>query len=203
MIGPRGAAALMIAGLAVGCAHPPGPVDLSGAWPAQPGGYADANRAWTRHATLSADFTLLLEVYATLRAPPWLAARAAHEARQRGADAAPLVAAAQERADREVEVVLAVTTHDRAENDLERGDRATWHLALVDDAGTEIAPIAVERDRRPPAVVRAELPAFDDFAVAYRARFPRTPALLGPGVRRVALRVWSSRGAVTLRWDAR
>ena len=66
------------------CARTPGPVDLTGAWPAQAGDYDDVNRAWTRRATLRADFSQMLEVIATFHAPPWHAARAARETRQRG-----------------------------------------------------------------------------------------------------------------------
>ena len=69
---------LALGGLGSGaCARPPGPVDLSGAWPAQADDYDAVNRAWTRRATLRADYSLALEVYATFHAPPWHAARAA------------------------------------------------------------------------------------------------------------------------------
>lgn len=185
------------------CARPPGPVDLSGTWPAQADDYDAVNQAWTRRAQLRADYSLALEVYATFHAPPWHAARAAREARMRGGPADAIAATARTAADGDLEFALVVTTHDRAENDLERGDRSVWRLALVDDAGVEVAPIAIERDKRPANVLRSELPAFGDFAVAYRVRFPRTPSLLGPGVRRVTLKMWSNTGAVAMRWDAR
>lgn len=185
------------------CARPPGPVDLSGTWPAQADDYDAVNQAWTRRAELRADYSLALEVYATFRAPPWHAARAAREARMRGGPTDAIAATARAAADGDLEFALVVTTHDRAENDLERGDRSVWRLALVDDAGVEVAPIAIERDKRPANVLRGELPAFGDFAVAYRVRFPRTPRLLGPGVRRVTLKMWGNTGAVALRWDAR
>lgn len=197
------ALALTVAlGLAA-CARPPGPVDLSGTWPAQVDDYAAANQAWTRRATLRADFSLTLEVYATFHAPPWHAARAAREARLRGGPTEAITTAARTAADGDLEFALVVTTHDRAENDLDRGDRSVWRLALVDANGAEVAPIEIVRDKRPDAVLRAELPAFGDFAVAYRVRFPRSPGLLGPGVRQLTLKMWSNAGAVALRWDGR
>lgn len=185
------------------CARAPGPVDLSGTWPTQADDFDAVNRAWTRRATLRADYSLALEVYATFHAPPWHAARAAREARMRGGPVEAITASAQAKAEGELEFGLVVTTHDRAENDLDRGDRSVWRLALVDDAGVEVPPIAIERDKRPATVLRAELPTYGDFAVAYRVRFPRAPSLLGPTVRRVTLKMWSNAGAVALRWDAR
>lgn len=182
------------------CARPPGPVDLSGTWPAQPGDYDAVNRAWTRRAILRADYSQLLELYATFRAPPWHAARAARDARQRGGPGDVIAAAARTDAEGELEFALVVTTHDRAENDLDRGARSVWRLALVDERGVETAPSAIVRDKRPPAVLRAELPEFGDFAVAYRVRFPRAAMALGPDVRTVTLKMWGARGAVALRW---
>jgi hypothetical protein len=188
--------------LAAACAHAPGPVDLSGTWPATVGDYDDVNQAWTRRATLRADYSQVLEVIATFHAPPWFAARAVREARQRSGPSDVITTAAQAEAASDYEFALVVTTHDRAENDLDRGERSVWHLALVDAAGVETAPSSVERDKRPLMVLRSELPEYGDFAVAYRVRFPRTALALGPDVREVTLKMWGSRGAVALRWRA-
>jgi hypothetical protein len=195
-------AALALA-LCFGCASTPAPVDLSGQWPARADSYVDANDAWTRRAVLRADFSQVLEVIATFHAPPWHAARAQREASLRGGATEPVLAAARTAADGDYEFALVVTTHDRAENDLDRGDRSVWRLALVDTRGTEVAPVAIERDKRPPAVLRAELPEYGDFAVAYRVRFPRAAAVLGPDATAVVLKMWSSRGAVALTWRGR
>ncbi|MBK9031115.1 MAG: hypothetical protein IPL61_07230 [Myxococcales bacterium] len=192
--------ALVVA--AAACARAPGPVDLTGAWPTQAGDYDAVNRAWTRRATLRADFSQMLEVIATFHAPPWHAARAARAARQRGGPTDEITAAARADAEGELEFALVVTTHDRDENDLDRGERSVWRLALVDERGVETPPSSIVRDKRPPTVLRAELPEFGDFAVAYRVRFPRTAAALGADVRATTLRMWSSRGAVSLQWRA-
>lgn len=195
-------AVVVTAALAVACGRTPGPVDLSGTWPATVGDYDDVNREWTRRTTLRADYSQILELIATFHAPPWFAARAARDTRQRSGPADVITAEAQAEAASDYEFALVVTTHDRAENDLDRGERSVWHLALVDAAGVETAPSSIERDKRPLMVLRAELAEFGDFAVAYRVRFPRTALALGADVREVTLKMWGSRGAVALRWRA-
>jgi hypothetical protein len=136
------------------CARPPGPVDLSGTWPAQVDDYAAANQAWTRRATLRADFSLTLEVYATFHAPPWHAARAAREARLRGGPTEAITTAARAAADGDLEFALVVTTHDRDENDLDRGERSVWRLALGRRPGVE-TPAERDRARQAPRAVIA------------------------------------------------
>src|SRR5207249_3490286 len=94
------------------------------------------------------------------------------------------------------EVELLVTTWDRKENDLDRGKRSVWHVVLLDEQGKEIEPLEIVRDKRPTFTLRAEFPAYGDFATAYVAKFPRASGVLGPSVKRVRLRMSSERGAV-------
>ena len=77
-----------------------------------------------------------------------------------------------------------------------------WKVRLVDEAGNEIEPIEIVKDKRPAYTVRADYPMFGDFATAYIARFPRDKPILGPGVRKVELRMSSPRGGVKLLWEA-
>jgi hypothetical protein len=98
------------------------------------------------------------------------------------------------------EVELMVTTWDRRENDLDRGKKSIWHVVLVDDSGKEIEPLEIIKDKRPSFTVRAEFPAFGDFATPYVARFPRDAAVLGPNVHAIRLRMSSERGGVELAW---
>jgi len=198
----RIAAALLACALAA-CAAAPPPVDLSGTWPARAGDYHDVTKEWTRRTVLRGHFQQTLELIATFRSPPWRAAAAAREASARGATDGTVESLARAAAEGDYEISLVVTTYDRAENDLDRGARSSWKLALVDEQGTETPPIEVVRDRRPPDVIRAEVPEFGDFATAYVARFPRSAAALGPDAKRIKLRMWSSRGAVQLVWNAR
>jgi hypothetical protein len=200
--------ALLLAAAAAlaGCAGTPPPVTLSAAWPAQAGDYDDVNRAWTRTAGLRGQYTQALEVHATFRSPEWRAAHARREASIRKLDGAArdaLFAAARTASDGDYEVTLVVTTYDRSENDLHRGARSVWKLALVDDAGVETAPIEVERDRRPLEVLRAEVAELGDFAQVYVARFPKTAAVLHDGARQVTLKMWSVKGGVAMVWSAK
>lgn len=189
--------------LAAGCAT--ARVPLTNEWPSAAGEYHEVTRAWTRSASLNQDYQLVISAEATLLSAPWRAAKAEREARLRGLGPAArqaLLAAERDKAQGPWEIELLVTTWDRKENDLHRGPRASWRVALLDEQGNEVAPLEVVRDRRPPHVVRAEFAHLGDFAQAYVVRFAKEVPLLGPGVRRVRLRVTSARGAVELAWHA-
>lgn len=197
---------LLTAALVAGCAAAPPPVALSDSWPSQAGDYDDVNQAWTRTATMRGEYQQALEVHATFRSPEWRLAHASREARIRNLEGPArdaLLTEARTAADGDYEVTLVVTTYDRSENDLHRGDRSVWKLALVDDTGVETAPAKVTRDRRPPEILRAELTKLGDFAEVYVARFPRTSGILHAGARKFALKMWSAKGGVELTWLAR
>ncbi len=199
------ALALALAGCGAVGHHP---VDLAGAWPepaaaAQP--FRKVDRAWTRRAVLRAGFQQVLDVHATLRSPAWRAAWAEREIRVRGlpaTEADGVRAAARTAAEGDYEFTLVVVTYDRAENDLDRGERSIWRLALIDDAGHETAASEVVRDRRPTDVLRTEVATYGDFAEVYVARFPRAAAVLHPGARQVQLKMSSTRGRAVLTWQA-
>lgn len=199
----KGLALVFALALAGGCGRTPPPVDLSGTWPSAPGDLDDVRDAYTRRAVLRGDFHQILEVYATFRAPPWYAAAAARAAAARGVPYEREADAAHALADGDYQFTLVVTTHDRDENDLDRGERSVWRLALVDAAGGETAPSSITRDRRPRAVRAAEQPGLGDFAEVYTVTFPRAAAALGPEVQSVTLRMWSPRGGVAMSWRAR
>jgi hypothetical protein len=100
------------------------------------------------------------------------------------------------------EIELMVTTWDRRENDLDRGKKSVWHVVLVDEAGHEIEPLEIVKDKRPTFTVRSEFPALGDFAQPYIARFPRAQPILGASVRTVRLRISGERGGVEVAWNA-
>jgi hypothetical protein len=200
------AALLGLAVLLTGCAGAPPPVDLTGSWPDRPGDYGDVTEAWTRRGGDRTLEAMVVEVSATLKSPAWRAAYVAHRARrERMSDAARAALAASEQAADQAsyEVALFVATYDRRINDLHKGDRSVWRLVLVGDDGQEITPIEVIRDRRPRSEIVAYFPHLGDFDQPYLARFPRTAALLGPGARRLTLRMASAQGQVELSWQAR
>lgn len=186
-----------------GCGAASPPVDLSGTWPAKPGDYEEVTEAWTRRDEHRRDFSMVVDVAATVKAPPWRAAYVAHRARREKLSPAAVAAleAAERTADAEfLELELMMATYDRRANDLTKGERSIWRVTLTGDDGAEVAPVEIQRDRRPASEVKAYFPALGDFHVPYIVKFPRTGALLHEGAKRLTLRVASAQGAVELTW---
>ena len=191
--------------LCAACADTAPTVRLAEDWPAAVRDYDVVVRDWTRKVQLHASYQEVCELVATLKSAEWRAAYATRDADLRG-----LVGPgreqhiAQARAEvagpYEIEVML--TTWDRNENDLDRGKKSVWRIALIDERGHEIEPLEIVKDRRPAFVVRAEFPALGEFARPYIARFSRTAAIFGPGIKQVRLRMSSTRGAVEVAWTA-
>jgi hypothetical protein len=209
----RAALALVLL-CAAGCGASEPPVELTSAWPRQAGDFEEVTGRWTRHGRdnsgLGGDdrhrLEQVIDVYATFKSPEWRAAYIAHEA-ERHQMAAPAVRelTAKQKADDadHYEVMLLVATHERRANDLQKGTRSVWRVALVDDAGSEIVASEIKRDRRPRDAIHAEFPFMGDFHEPYVARFPRTVELLRPGARRFQLKVTGEQGAVVLEWRAK
>lgn len=198
--------ALVLLGLAA-CAASDPPVKLVEDWQPVPAGeYRSVTDRWTRTARLRGDYQEALELTATFKSPEWRAARAEKDADARGlaGDArAQRIAQAQADAAGPYEFQIVLTTWDRRENDLDRGAKSAWRVRLLDEAGAEIEPLEIVKDKRPLRIIQEEFPAYGDFATAYVARFPRTRPLLGPNVRALRLRLSSARGGVGLTWRAR
>ncbi len=190
--------------LLLGCSSAAAPVSLSPEWPDQPGTYSDTQRAWTRHAVIRSNYEQVLEVYATFKSPAWRAAYLERQMR-RGIQPEDQRASSIERERRAFagayEVQLLVTTYDFRENDLHKGNKATWKLALIDDRGNRITPESIVRDRRPIGIIKSEFPDLGDFAVAYVARFPHTNELLRSDATSFSLDISSPRGSVSLTWN--
>lgn len=198
--------AVLWAMVAACSAAAPEPVTLTEQWPASPRPYSEANRDWTRSAELYRGFDKLLEVHATFKSPEWRAAHVAERAKRERLppDAhAELLASEQQEAKDYYDVQLIVATYDERENDLQKGERSVWRLALIDDQGKQVTPISIKRDRRPAEIVGAYFPAMNALAQAYIARFPKDVALLNEGASKFTLRMSSARGAVELVWPAR
>jgi hypothetical protein len=185
------------------CAVNPAPITLDGEWPAHLNyGYDQVTLGWTRNGVLRGEYQEVCDLSAVFKSPAWRAAHAAREVSTRalvGEQRDQVLAQAQADMAGPFEVEMLVVTWDRRENDLDRGKKSVWHVALVDEHGTEIAPIEIVRDKRPNYTLRAEFPTFADFAVAYIARFPHE-SLLGPDVHSLRLRMSSERGAIEVTW---
>ncbi|HEY1553365.1 MAG TPA: hypothetical protein VGF94_00960 [Kofleriaceae bacterium] len=172
-------------------------------WPGTCGNYEGVTKAWTRLGVLRGQYQEVLDVAATFKSPQWRCAHAEREAAYRGLagdDRAKEVATEQAAAAGPYEVELMVTTWDRRENDLDRGKRSVWHVVLEDDAGHQLEPIEIVKDKRPAFTVRAEFEALGDFAVPYVARFPHTSPILDG--RKLKLRMSGERGDVEIAWTA-
>ena len=198
-------AALPLALLAA-CAGGVTAVRLDEGWPQTAPEYEATTTAWTRHTTMRGDLQEALSLEAIFKSPDWRAAHAARDAEHRGLDGTARAAVfAQAQADMAgpYEVELLLTTWDRRENDLDRGKKSVWHVALVDETGKEIEPLEIVKDKRPASILRAEFPIYGDFATAYIARFPRTTPVLGTSVRAVRLRFSSERGGAEVIWAAK
>jgi hypothetical protein len=206
----RHAIALLLVA-AAGCGASEPPVTMSSAWPSKAGDFEDVNESWTRHGRDNAGLggherhrlEQTIDIYATFKSPEWRAAYVAHQAERHHLSEAAVreLTEKQQKEDAEhYEVALLVATHDRRSNDLQKGARSTWRVALVDAAGTEIVASEVKRDRRPHVEIAAEFPHMGDFHEPYVARFPRSVDLLRPGAHRFQLKVTSEQGGVVLEW---
>ena len=179
-------------------------VRLTEDWPGQVRDYSTVVAEWTRKSVLRGEYQEVLQLAATFKSPEWRAAHAIRDADNRGLVGearAQRIAQAQAEAVGPYELELLVTTWDRRENDLDRGKRSVWHVVLLDDHGMEIAPLEIVKDKRPTNQIKAEFPAYDDFATAYVARYPRTTPVLGAGVHMIHLRMSSARGGLSLFWN--
>lgn len=199
------AAALLVSLACAACSVTYPSVRLTEDWPTTVRAYPEVVHDWTRKAQLHADYQQVCELVATFKSAEWRAAHAMHDADVRGLTGeAREQHIAQSRADLAgpYELEVMVTTWDRRENDLDRGKKSVWHVALIDDNGQEIQPLEIVKDRRPSFVVRAEFPLLGEFATPYIARFPRTTPIFGPSTKQVRLRLSSARGGLEVSWRA-
>lgn len=193
------------------CGSSPPPVSLEGQWPNSAGEYDDVTEAWTRSGKLIAPFSdgmsKLLQVSATFHSPEWRRAYVDFRSkREMLADSsrAELLAAQQAADEKFYEVMLLVQTHSFRENDLQKGKRSVWRLALVDAGGNEVEPTEVKSVRTPREYMRPYYPLVTEQDELYVARFPKEGLqLFGGGAKQFSLKMASSKGGVELIWRAR
>jgi len=198
-------AALAALGALGACSASNPTVRLTEDWPAPVRDYSHVVADWTRSAQLRGEYQEVCDLVATFKSAEWRASYAMRDAENRGLTGDALAQRiAQSRAEvaGPYEIEVMVTTWDRRENDLDRGQKSVWHMVLIDEKGEEIEPLEIIKDRRPVFVVRAEFPAFGEFATPYVARFPRSAQLFGPEAKQVRLRMSSTRGGLEVLWKA-
>jgi hypothetical protein len=188
-------------------------VQLSDQWPAQAGDYRDVSRKWTRHGRQHSSpdahgniIDQTVDVFATFKSPEWRAAYVRYRAEHNKLPASAveaLTASQKTDAQQGYEVMLLVATYDPRLNDLQKGTRSVWRVALVDATGAEIVASEIKRDRRPRSEIAADYPDLADFYEPYVARFPHTVDLLRPDAHRFSLKVTSAQAGVELVWADR
>jgi len=191
--------------LAAACGSAEPRVHLTEEWPGKVDEYDDVVDRWTRKGTLRGGYQEVIELAATLKSPEFRYAQASRDATNRGLEGAArdqLISQAQAAAAGPYELQVMVTTWDRRENDLDRGAKSVWKIFVIDEQGMEVPALEIVKDKRPAFVVRADYPDLGDFAQSYVARFPREAKILGPGVKKVRLRISSSRGGLELIWNS-
>lgn len=189
---------------ATGCVAQAQPVAMTSAWPDETRAYDDVVRDWSQNASLVEYFDKVIEVTATFKSPEWRAAWVEYQAtRQKLPDGERAALLDQEKRDdaAHYELLLIVSTYEGRENDLQKGDKSIWRVALIDGNGSQVTPTSIKRDRRPAKVIRALHPGMNDFAEVYVVKFPRTIDVLGG--KQFSLRVSGPRGAVELVWRGR
>jgi hypothetical protein len=203
---------LVMALAVVGCGSAPPKVNLDGEWPSSMrADYDDVTRAWTRRGTLNGSFregmSKLLDVSATFRSPEWRTAYVNFRAKREMMPAtrkAELMAEQRAEDEKYYEVILLVMTHTFRENDLQKGKRSVWRLALVDASGKEVEPSEVESVRTPQEVLRAYYPDLRPQHEVYVARFPKEGVnIYAGGAKRFSLKMAGARGGVELIWKSK
>lgn len=162
--------------------------------------YERVTDKWTRKGTMRERYQEALTVNVTFKSLEWREAFARETSRDRGLEGAALDAQlAQAKADDAgpLEFEMIVVTWDRRENDLDRGKKSVWRVRLLDEAGMEVEPLEIVKDKRPDYIIRAEFPRMSNFATAYVARFPRDKITNLSGLR---MHMSSPRGGVRLVW---
>jgi len=196
---------LVMVALLVGCGPKAPPRELTGRWPQMAYDYDATTKSWTVYGELGDVYQEIISVYAVFKSPQWRAARGNRDAYFRGLEGEAreqIMVQARAETMGPYEVELLVTTWERRENDLDKGDRSVWKVRLIDEAGNEIKPLEIVKDKRPAFTIRSDYPSFGDFATAYIVRFPRDKALLGDGVKRLRMRISSVRGFLAMEWTA-
>lgn len=191
----------------IGCAHP----KLS--MRAEPrtfteNDYEDLYEAWTReeHGFSAQRLEGTLHVTATLQSPEFRWAyvvRYAHDLGLTTEERAEMLRTSLADAEERHRFFVTLTGQQFRENDLTR-ERSAWRVLLVDEDGRQLAPVEIERVRRPTALERAYFPSVSPFRHAFRIAFPTRRddgrPVIGPSASSIILRFTGPLGRVDIKW---
>lgn len=183
-------------------------VSLDDTWPETYPSYGAAHERWTRHDRLLNGLDFVVDVYATLKAPEFRAAyvkkrgdRMLLPAGERNATLQAERAAASE----VWELELLVATGRTEWNDLQKGAKSMWRLALVGDDGREVLATAIKPDRRTGEELGVYYRHMSPFYRAYVVTFPKLAPdgkpLVSNDSPRLALKMGSGLGGLELVWS--
>jgi hypothetical protein len=195
--------AIALCGCVAGCIPPA--VALTDTWPTAAAPYEKVYADWTRHGEFHQDYQEIIAIDATLQSPAWRFAKAARDRSYSGqsdSDFNKTIDDDKKDAEQNIRVGIVVTTWDRRENNLARGELAAWHVALSDDSGHTWTPTSIVQDRRSEHILRADYPAFRDFSSVYVATFDGKTKAFGAGAKKLTLRVYGSRGGLDVEWQS-
>jgi hypothetical protein len=218
MVSPRplpvlpAALALALAAAAAGCA--PARVQFTEGDVSREAEHYDATlKQWTRSGKAYADLETHLRVIATFKSWAWTHAaveRVAEADSLRAADKAALKARYLDAYRARYEFVVAAWSGRPYWNNLDRGERSSWRIALEDDRGREALPEKVskvsETTRKLPVEFGMLFPYIDEYAYTYTVAFKR-PAegepgpIIGPETRWITLRFTGPLGRTDLVWS--
>jgi hypothetical protein len=166
-----------------------------------PSQYERTTTTWTRKGEMRQRYQEALTVAVTFKSMQWREAFARKTGEDRGLTGPALdqhIAKAKADDAGPLEFQMIVVTWDRRENDLDRGKKSVWRIALLDDQGMEVEPLEIVKDKRPKFIIRAEFPAMGDFGEAYIVRFPREKVT---NLSNLRLHMSSPRGGLRLVWS--
>lgn len=86
-----------------------------------------------------------------------------------------------------------------------KADNPAWIVRLIDDQGSETAPLEIEPIKKPGAIERTYFPYTTPWRSAYRIRFPRTRSdgrpTIAPNAQWLGLRFAGAQGNQALVWE--
>jgi hypothetical protein len=194
---------LLFGGTLTACG--PEPVHVGGgARSYQPDDYSRVQRSWTRDSRLNtlAEMDNVLTVTSTYESSD--VTRYAEDYRLSAAERASLLSRSLAEAEAGESFYVALYAQNTKYADLNLQD-AAWIVRLVDDQGTETAPLSIAAIRRPSAVELTYFPYTTSWRTVYRITFPRQTnagrAIVSKSSKWFGLRFAGPKGQTTLVWQ--